>query len=710
MRLRPLQPGRDLLRRAFRQDFPVRRRLHQRVHDPDVVRSQRGVLHHVRHHLRLRRVRGIPGHRQHRRGVLSGQFAALQRRKQHRQRIAATRALQGKDQMLRTLVQLDLPCRHRRHPELRLLPAKLLQREIQALIHRQVQNAQCEVHRRRFFDLRRHGQRPQTHLRILVRHGLFQHLQRVRQLLPAMRQNAQRRRADPCIFLLPQLPPDRCRERIHALARPRGLQQGVRVRRLRHIQLRRPRIQLRQHLRTALIPQFALRKGAHVFAIAFQHLQQLRHRRSGDLRTRTRRAALRRHAPDATVHMVATRITEIHLAVLDDRVVPVRDVDRAVRAHLHIDRAEGAVRARQQVRQLFRDVAAPARRQRKAVHAIPAEVIQHKRPLPLRRPVRVLHDVQTALLRLTGAQAVHDALRARRRRKHAAREDEIDALAPRAIAGKALAPAIEFKTPRIDQALADHLRAARLRAEFPHAAAHQPPHAIRRLHVAVDVDRLQKVQHSLRSPAHRVQQVVRVLRAEAAQQDRALVRLQIPVRILQKEHLRRVRHIQTAITRRQRRRDVQPVREGRRFVCLAIAIRVLQHHHEVLGLLARLDVRIRRARHHPQPALRVPVHLHRLLDHRLRGKQVHLQPLRHHKRLQLRLRVRIRQIRDRGRLGGLSQSACKKREKGETSLHGKRGPQITPASLLFGKHSLRENSPFRTKQAAIRSLSDKSTG
>ena len=41
--------------------------------------------------------------------------------------------------------------------------------------------------------------------------------------------------------------------------------------------------------------------------------------------------------------VVATRVAEIDFAVWDDRVVPFGNVDRSVRSHLHVDRAEGDV-------------------------------------------------------------------------------------------------------------------------------------------------------------------------------------------------------------------------------------------------------------------------------------------------------------------------------------------------------------------------------
>ena len=61
---------------------------------------------------------------------------------------------------------------------------------------------------------------------------------------------------------------------------------------------------------------------------------------SNELRARDERAVFRGDSPDAAVSVVAARVAEIDFAVLDDRVVPVGNVDRSVRSHLHVDRAE----------------------------------------------------------------------------------------------------------------------------------------------------------------------------------------------------------------------------------------------------------------------------------------------------------------------------------------------------------------------------------
>ena len=63
----------------------------------------------------------------------------------------------------------------------------------------------------------------------------------------------------------------------------------------------------------------------------------------GELRgivARHERPPLRRHAPNPAVGAVAAVVAEVDLAMLNDRVVPIGDVDRPVGPHLHVDRPE----------------------------------------------------------------------------------------------------------------------------------------------------------------------------------------------------------------------------------------------------------------------------------------------------------------------------------------------------------------------------------
>jgi hypothetical protein len=67
------------------------------------------------------------------------------------------------------------------------------------------------------------------------------------------------------------------------------------------------------------------------------------------------------------------------------------------------------------------------------VHTVPAKIIQHEGPLPVRREMRIFDDLQSALLRLTGAQPAQGALRTRRGLEDTAGENEVDSLPAGAI-------------------------------------------------------------------------------------------------------------------------------------------------------------------------------------------------------------------------------------------------------------------------------------
>ena len=77
------------------------------------------------------------------------------------------------------------------------------------------------------------------------------------------------------------------------------------------------------------------------------------------------------------MHLITTRITEIDLTMLDDRIVPVRDVERTIGSDADVDRTEGPVIRGLQILFLFSDVAAATRRDFKSIGAIATEVIGH---------------------------------------------------------------------------------------------------------------------------------------------------------------------------------------------------------------------------------------------------------------------------------------------------------------------------------------------
>ena len=97
--------------------------------------------------------------------------------------------------------------------------------------------------------------------------------------------------------------------------------------------------------------------------------------------------------------------------------------------------------------------------------------------------------------------------------------------------------------------------------------------------------------------------------------------------------------VRPAVAGRNGHRDQQVVGEDGGFVGPAGALGVFQDDDLVIGGLARLDLRIGFGGRHPQPARGVPVHLDRLLDHRLGGKEIDLPAVGELEALALGLRI-----------------------------------------------------------------------
>ena len=75
-------------------------------------------------------------------------------------------------------------------------------------------------------------------------------------------------------------------------------------------------------------------------ALGGEHIDQLAVGELRGIEARHERPSLRCHAPDSTMRAVAAVVAEVDFPMLDDRVVPIGDVDRPVGPHLHVDRPE----------------------------------------------------------------------------------------------------------------------------------------------------------------------------------------------------------------------------------------------------------------------------------------------------------------------------------------------------------------------------------
>ena len=223
-----------------------------------------------------------------------------------------------------------------------------------------------------------------------------------------------------------------------------------------------------------------------------------------------------------------------------------------------------------------------------------------------------------------------------------ARQHVVDALAIGAVGRQRLAPRVELMTPGVHEALGEHVKLHRLGTEPPDTAAVEALHAVRGFQVGVNVDRLVHVQTPLRSPAERVEDVVGVLGAETGEHDLGLVGLAARLARLEVDQLGAVGDIGAAVARGHAGRDQQAVGEDGGLVGFAVAVGVLKDDDLVVGLLARLDLRVDLAGGDPKPALRVEVHLDRLGEQRVGRVQRDLEALRDDERLAFDLGVRIR--------------------------------------------------------------------
>ncbi len=361
-------------------------------------------------------------------------------------------------------------------------------------------------------------------------------------------------------------------------------------------------------------------------------------------------------APDPAAGVVAPRVAEVDLAVLDDRVVPVGDVDRAVGPHLDVDRPEGDVRRPDQLGLLARGEAGAVLGEDEPADAVAAEVVREDVPAPVLGQVPAAQDLGAAILRAAGVEPAQDPLGADGGLEVGAGHRVVDPLEPGAVGDERLAPAVEVMPPGVPEPADEDVELHRLGPELPDPPAPQPADAVRRLDVAMDVDRLVEVQVPVVSPPERVEDVVRVLGAEPGEDDAAAVGLAVAVGVAEVEQLGAVGDVGAAVAGLDAGRDEQAVGEDGGPVGAAVAVAVLEDEHPVVGLLAGRDLGIHLGADDPEPSLRIEVHLDRLGQHGVGREQVDLEPLGHLERLPLDLGVRV---------GDLAQPALGERGRGD---------------------------------------------
>src|SRR5437868_2788092 len=96
---------------------------------------------------------------------------------------------------------------------------------------------------------------------------------------------------------------------------------------------------------------------------------------------------------------------------------------------------------------------------------------------------------------------------------------------------------------------------------MPNTTAIQMNNAVRRFKMAVNINGLIEIKLAVRSPAQCVDHVMGVFRAESGQHNAFLISLAVAINIFEMEQLGALADIRSAITRNNRRRDEQSLRE-----------------------------------------------------------------------------------------------------------------------------------------------------
>ena len=211
------------------------------------------------------------------------------------------------------------------------------------------------------------------------------------------------------------------------------------------------------------------------------------------------------HAPNAPVNVIAAFVPKIDLAVLNDWVRPVGNVERAIGAELDVDRPEMDTPGTEYVRHLLRDVARALVADLEPDDAVRTKIAGDRVALPVVRKMRTANELESAEFRVTPrAHAVEQLRRSGVGEIHRPWHAVTEPLPPGAVRDKRLAELVVMMPPRVAEAAQENLGLERLRPQPPHTAALKPQHLVRCLHVRADVDRLVEVKPSIKPPPKRV--------------------------------------------------------------------------------------------------------------------------------------------------------------------------------------------------------------
>ena len=254
-------------------------------------------------------------------------------------------------------------------------------------------------------------------------------------------------------------------------------------------------------------------------------------------------------APNAPVLLVAARIAEIDLAVLDNRIAPIGNVQRAIRPEAQVDGAEGDVGGTEQIGLLLSLERRTRILHRETHDAVRAEITGDGVFLPLLGERRAVDYFEAGEFWIIArANAVGLAARVRIGEISGPVHGVINALTAGAVGEEGVAVLVPMVAPRIATAAGEDRQRPRIRIEAPDTARVEASHPVGRLDVGVRVNRLVHVEVPVITPAQRVEIVMGVLGTEARQRHRTSVGLAISIGVLQMQKLMTGRHVASALS------------------------------------------------------------------------------------------------------------------------------------------------------------------
>ena len=217
---------------------------------------------------------------------------------------------------------------------------RLRKHVLHRVVHGAVDRARDHRDRLRSGDRGSRGNGLHAHLRVVVFHASGKERQRILEAVVPTAHDARSEGASARLLRFQQLRQDRRRRNLDRRVGADRFEEVALVRRVVRIQARDPLSEGGGNRLRVATGELALRLVARPALGRFEGGNYVLKRRIQEPRRLHQGRRGRADPPDPAVRLVARRIAILVVLVADDRVIPVDDVDRAVGADLHVDRAE----------------------------------------------------------------------------------------------------------------------------------------------------------------------------------------------------------------------------------------------------------------------------------------------------------------------------------------------------------------------------------